>query len=352
MSIFDRIFKSNAIQINDVPDRANYSFGWDNLFNKKGERDYADTFLWMALNELFSGISNITFKLSRGDSEIARGICDFVERNATLLINQYFKKGFICVFYDSKRNYYTIPVDDLIRTDGNGRVINADAVVIYSPMYQLKRSCMFDKVKPLLEMLNTLMNTMAETNRTMGTLPVISGNAIPANPQFKESLAKAMSKDYGYGVEQMRYFLSQTELKIDQIDMNIKDLELRENINDAFRKILNYFQIPVDLIIGNSTYANVESARIHFYETTIRTYAELLLKVARNLLTASNAFLPQNTITYKIENVAGLDKTLSDACTEKAAYIDVLIKLQAAGIDVTDELKSVYTDIKRDYIEV
>lgn len=350
MSLSDIFTKKNAIQVNELPKQFNYTLGWCGLY-AKNERDYADTFLWMALNELFAGISNITFKLTRGDSAVAKAICDFVDRNANLLVNQYFRKGFICVFYDAKRSNYLIPNDDQLKYDSYGRVINSNAVVIYSPMYQLKRTCMFDKVKPLLEMLNTLLNTMAESNKSMGTLPVISGNSIPANPQFKEDLSNAMSKDYGYRSDKMKYFLSQSELKIDQIDMNIKDLELRDNVNETFKKMLNYFQIPVDLIIGNSTYANVESARIHFYETTIRCYAELLLKVARNLLTASNVFLPQNTITYTIVNVQGLDKTLSDTCSEKDAYINTLLKLQSAGIDVSSELQLVYQDLQRAYIE-
>lgn len=351
MGLLDRFRKTNAIQLNDVPEMS-CQCGWDGLFNRKGERDYADTFLWEALNTLYSGISNVTFKTSKGESAIAQSICDFIDRNATLLINQYFRKGYICVFYDSKRNYYIVPKDDLIKVDALGRVINNDAIVIYSPMYQLKRTTMFDKVKPLLDMLNSLMNTMAESNRTMGTLPIISGNSIPANPQFKEALANAMSKDYGFGKDQMKYFLSQTELKVDKIDLNIKDLELRENVNEVFKKLLNYFEIPVDLVIGNSTYDNVASARIYFYETTIRKYAEILLRVARNLLTASNTFLPQSTITYKIENVSGLDKTISDMCNETNAYIDVLIKLQESGVDVSDELQSVYLKLTKDFVEV
>ena len=349
-NIASRFRLQNAVQINDLDNSYQFISGWESLLHKKGEKDYAKTFLWMALDTLYSGISNITFKPVK-DYSTALSICDFIERNATLLINQFMRKGFICVSY-AKKDGYRIVQDNQIKIDGNGVVLNRDCVVIYSNMYQLKRTSAMIEVKPLLDMLNTLLNTMAESNHTMGTLPIISGQSIPANPKFKEELARTMSKDFGWKNDQIKYFLSQSELKVDSIELNVKDLELRENVNDVFKKILNYFQIPVDLVIGNSTYANVEAARLYFYENTVKYYAEILLKVARNLLTASEVFLPQKTITYKIENVHGLEKTLSDACAEKSAYIDVLLKLSSAGIDVKDELEGIYKDLQRDYVEV
>ncbi len=349
MSIFNREDKkSNAVNINDV--RHFVGCGWGPAFSyKRGFKPFGETWLWMALNQIQNGVSNLTFETTR-KSQVANNICDFIDRNASLLVNQWLSRGFMCVMYDSKGNY-RLPDQNELRFDQFGRVLNAYAVVVYSPIYQIKRKSYMQLAKPIIDLIDTYANTMAESCNTMGVLPIISGQSIPANPKFKQELSAAMSKDYGWGEDQLKYFLSQSELKVDTVDLHIKDLELNTNLNEAFKYLLDFFEVPVDLVLGNSTYANVESAKIYFYESTIRKYAEVMLKIARALLTASDELLPQNTITYRITNVAGLDKTLSDKCAQRVAYIDALLKLGEAGVDIEDDLEKIHQDLKRDYIE-
>lgn len=355
MGLFSKKKVENAVQINDVTHNPiMLGWGWDYLNpKKKGFKPFGQIYLNMCLNQLYSGISNVSFETcgQNKNSIVARGICDFVDSNATLLMNQMLWSGYMCVFYGGNNEYW-LPKQNEIRTDQYGAVINHNAVVLYSPLYQTKRKSLMLLVKPLLDMLDTLANTMSESCGTMGVLPIISGNSIPANPQFKQDLAEMMSKEYGWGEDQLKYFLSQQELKVDKIDLQIKDLELRDNILSQFKALLNYFEVPIDLVIGNTTYDNMASARLYFYENTIRKYAECLLKISRSLLTASPEFIPQSTINYRITNVAGLDKTISERCSERTAYIDTLIKLREAGVDVDDELEKVFSDLKQDYKEV
>lgn len=354
MGLFDRKRK-NAVQINETSRQpVPFSIGWDMLNPKKrGFKPFGEIYLNMCLNQLYSGISNVTFFTTEKGKEnyVPKAICDFVDRNSTLLMNNLIYNGFIAVRYDKDYNY-EIPSYNTLRFDQFGTVLNRNMVVIYSPLYQTKRKSLMMLVRPQIELIDTLANNLIASCGTMGVLPIISGNSIPANPKFKEDLAEAMSKEYGWGDDQMKYFLSQQELKVDKIDLQIKDLELRDNIESAFKVLLNYFEVPIDLVIGNSTYANVSSARTYFYESTIRKYAETLLRVSRALLTASPVFLPQSAITYRIENVAGIDKTISDVCEQRVAYIDALVKLKEAGVDVSDELDRVYADLKEDYKRV
>lgn len=347
--------KKNAVQVNDVNHQPiPISIGWDMLNPKKrGFKPFGAMYLAMVLDKLYGGISNVSF-LTQGknrDNYAAKGIADFVDRNSTLLVNNILYNGYIAVHYDKDYNYTILTRND-IKLDQYGSVINRDTVVVYSPLYQTSRKTTMMTVKPQLELIDTLANNLIASCGTMGVLPIISGNSIPANPRFKEDLAAAMSKEYGWGEDQLKYFLSQQELKVDKIDLQIKDLELRDNIESAFKVLLSFLGVPVDLVVGNSTFNNVSESRRFFYETTVRNYAEYLLKVARALLTASPQFIPQNTITYRIENVAGLDKTISDVCSERGAYVDLLIKLRDAGVDVSDEIERVYADIQEDYKRV
>ena len=350
MGLFNfREKKQNAVQVNEVNTNLPLVFGWDWFSRKKGYKPFSEAFLQMCLNQIYNGVSNVTFETT-SSSVAGDDICHFLDSNSTLIVNMWLVKGFVCVMYDKNGNV-RLPYQNELKLDQYGRVINHNAVVCYSPIYQTKRKSCMAIAKPVLDLIDNIANTVSETTNTMGVLPIISGNAIPANPQFKQQLAEAMSKEYGWDEGKLKYFLSQQELKVDSIDMKIKDLELNSNLESAFKYLLDFFEVPVDLVIGNSTYANVETARLYFYESTIRKYAEMMLKVARELLTAIGDFIPQNTITYRITNVAGVDKSLSDKCSERDSYIDVLVKLRDNGIDTTDELRKVYADLKRDYIE-
>lgn len=351
MGLFDRKRK-NAVQVNDVNHQPiPISIGWDMLNpRKKGFKPFGQMYLNIALLHLYNGISNVTFETQgkNRDNYVAKGICDFVDRNAVLLANNMLWNGYVAVHYDKDYNYEILTRND-VRMDSYGSVINRDTVVVYSSVYQTSRKTAMMLVHPQMDLLDTLANNLLSSCGTMGVLPIISGNSIPANPRFKEDLAAAMSKEYGWGEDQLKYFLSQQELKVDSINLQIKDLELRDNIESSFKVLLNFLGVPVDLVIGNSTFNNVSESRRFFYETTVRSYAEWMLKVARALLTASPQFIPQSTITYKITNVEGIDKSVSDMCKEKGAYVDLLVKLRDAGVDVTDELEKVYADIQNDY---
>lgn len=356
MGLFDRkrVKKQaeDAIQINQVSTNQ-LRVGWQDFFNwKKGNREFSGMYLYAALNQLYNGISNVTFEQSDGSiNYTVKAICAFIENNANMLLNQYLFQGYIAVYADKDNNYHIYNKDSLT-FDRYGQITNKNALVYYSPTYQTKRKAPMDFVKPVLDTLNNLSNTLLQSTDTMGVLPVITGESIPANPDFKRDLEQAMKKEYGWGEDQMKYFLAKTDLKVQTIDLKVKDLELRDNIIANFKMLLNYLEVPVDLVIGNSTYANVESAKIYFYDTTIRKYAEIFLKVARAMLTASNEYVPKSKITYHIYNVSGLEKTLSDMSKEKGAYVDLLKKFSDGGIDTSDELQRVYADIKRLYTEV
>lgn len=354
MGLFNRnkTKTENAYQINDL--KTDLTFGWGQCGIGKTKHNFGDFYFWLVTNQIYKGISNVTFT-SRKQDLIPNEITDFIERNAQLLINQMINNGYMCVSYmynDKGLIKYYIPKQGDIRKDGYGRVTNVDTVVIYSPIYQLQRKTDMMVIRPEIDLLNTLCNSMMTSSDSLGTLPILWGTSIPADPRFKEELEDMMSRKYGWNEDKYRYFLSRQELHVEQIDLKIKDLELRENIENTFAYICRYFGVPVDLIIGNSTFNNVKESKIFFYDTTIRNWAETLLKVGRNLLTATGDFLPQNTLNYKLENIPEMEKTVSAACDEKMAYLEVLTKLKENGIDVRAEMDKVFADVKKIYTEV
>lgn len=352
MSVFDRFRRrENAVQINDV--KPNVTFGWNGIYSFSKKWAFADFYLTLIMTTLYDGVSNVTFK-SRKQVMVADEITSFIDRNASLLMNHMITRGYIAVSYIKNDNIvkYYIPQENDIKKDEYGRIVNANTVVVYSTTYQMRRQPDIFVIRPQLDLLNTLCNTLVNSADSMGVLPIIWGNSIPANPQFKDELEAMMSRQYGWDSEKYRYFLSRQEVHTETIDLKVKDLELATNIEDTFGFLCRYFGVPTDLILGKSTFDNVSEAKKYFYDTTIRKWAEILLKVSRSLLTATGDFIPQEVITYSLDNVAELETTLSSACREKDAYIDSLLKLKDAGVDVSDELAKVYADMKKMYLEV
>lgn len=355
MGLFDRNKKAqNAVQANQVD--ANFQTppflnGWDFFNLKKGKRDYASTYLWICLDRIIKGLSNVTFTSAK-DNYVAKGICFFVNNNATLLFDQFVRRGYMVVGYDKDYNYEILGQNQ-IKLDTYGRVMNRNAVVVYSPEYQTMRKNPVSLCKPILDILNDLTNTLASTTDSLNVLPIISGNSIPASPSFKENLANAMTKNYGWGEDQMRYFLSQTDLSVQTIDLGVDKLQLRDNITAKFKDLLNYWQVPVPLVIDDAaTYNNISEARREFYNGCVRFYAENLLMLAKNLLTVSNVLLPQTTLNYTFSNVSEMEKTISGYCAEKTAYLDLLKKFGESGVAVDDDIQKLYEEVKMQIKEV
>lgn len=356
MGIFfkDKKQAENAVQVNPVS-KAPVLCGWGGVFplpGAKGKRDYAASYLWVCLSRIIKGISNTTLYTKTADYT-AKGICEWVMENSTLLFTQYVYQGYMAVRYNSKSKEYAVLSPNEVKTDQYGRVINRDAVAVYSPEYSTFKKTPVLYCKPILDILNDLCNTMSAANGTMGVLPVLSGSSIPANPKYKEDLAKMMGSEYGWGDEQIRYFLSQSELKVDTIDLKIKDMELRDNILAKFKELLVYWNIPTPLVIDTaSSYNNMTEARKDFYSTCIRYYAETLLSLAQALLTASDVFLPKSAINYGFYNVPEMEKTISSFCEEQKVYLELLDKFAEKGVDVEEDIKNAYEELKRRIKEV
>lgn len=360
MGLFSNLFRKNAVQINDV-DYTHPHIVWNGwgLMNFKPFTGilFAETYLWMCLEKIIKGLSNVSFTSSK-ENVVANEIVRFLENNATLLFNSYVRNGFIAVTYEkisreSDNMRFSLLQTDKIVKDTYGRVVNPDCVVVYSPEYQLNLKTPVMMCRPILDVLDRLCGTLVATTSTLNVLPIISGNSIPASPQFKADLEASMSNDYGWGDKQMRYFLSRQEVKVDALDLGVDKLQLRDNILAKFKELLNYWGIPVQLVVDDaSTYNNLVESRKEFYGTCVRFYAEQILKVGQNLLTASNVFLPQNTLNYFYRNVPEMESTVSGFCEESGAYLDLLKRFSENGVDVSDEVARVYNEVKKRVIEI
>lgn len=339
--------KENAVQINEVSQQYSWNYmPWVFRPKDKHEKPLGNVYFQSIMQLIWNGISNITYDTSGKPSLTLDGIIQFIDANATLLVNQYLRLGFIAVFYDEKGDY-RIPQDSELKYDKYNRVINKYCVVIYSPQYQSERTSLFKIAFPMICWINKLAGSQDYLSETFGCFGVLSGKDIPLNPAGKKQLLESIQENYGSMSDRFPFMLANNEMSWTPIQPDAAKLGFSDQIKDAYKILCNLFGVPTQLLFDDaSTYNNVKEARIMFYDTTIRSYAEILLKVAQALLVASNEFLPKNVLNYHFTNIPELEKSLSSAVAERTAWLEYLIKLRDAGQDVSKELNDLYRESK------
>lgn len=354
LDIFRRdkdVVRTNSYQINEVQEVTWTPFVWS--IPNKNITPLGNFFLNSCLNIIWQAISNVSFVESSNKNMITpSSICEFIDRNAILLLNMFLFRGYIAVFYD-KDDKYRVPNYNELKFDSNGRIINKYCIVIYSPQYQTERKSLIDMIKPVILMINKTAGTSDYAIDTLGTLGILSGQDLPTNPTQKDNFLKNFNTTYGLGEGKYPFLMTNREVTFTKIDPNIKDLKFEEKIKKGYQYICNILGIPLQLVFNDaSTFSNMKEARIYFYNNTIRYFSEQLLKVARELLTASADFIPQNAITYRISNVPEIEETISGFCKERTALLDYLLKLKSAGEDVDKQIRELSDESKKILREV
>lgn len=334
---------ANAWEVNNV--RENYGLILPYQWGLKcGDRDYAKAYLWAIMQRIFNGVKNVSFTTKKNNIT-ASGIATFIERNATLLLYNYWSLGYMAIIFD-KDFHYRLPYTNEIRLDANGKVTNKRCVVIYSDKYALERRSDFQVIKPELMKLNTYANSDAYLSGNPAPLAIISGDGTPMNPVDKKSMQEWIKKDFSTSSDDYQFMVSNSKLNVQTIELPIEQLKLTEKQKESLRFICEYFQLNPDLIIGGSTFDNQNEAKLAFYRDCIQPIAETMLALGRMLYIAVNEGMdmPSTVLTYTLSNVPEMNKTLSAQCAERTAYLDYLLKLKEAGCDVDKAINALETE--------
>lgn len=340
---------NNSISVNSLNDNVRpYIFDW--YKNGRGKWNFARFFINLVMNKIYQGMQNVTWE-STEINYLANDIANFIDRNANLLINSYWYNGFMCIIVDKET--LRLPRKNELRFDTEGRIVNRDAIVIYSDYYSISRQTHISLIKPVLHTIDSHANNSLFASDNLGALGIISGGNIPISPAAKEELQQHLRKDYGVGDDQFNFILSNGDLKYQSIDLKLKELDFSGNIKTNLEYICHFFNVPVDFVFGNSTYANQEQAILVFYQNAIMPLAEILLKLARTtFIYMDNDLKPSTVLTYHISNISQLNNALSKESNEKSAYLDLLMKFEQAGINVTEDIEKLYQSTKKMLTEV
>lgn len=334
---------SNAININQV-DTSSVIKTFPIFFNKKGKADYAALIMYIILNKIFSGLKNLTWKSTKLNYT-AEDITNFIDRHSEILIHHYFKKGYAVVITD--KIGLRLPYQNELRFDSNGMIVNKNAIVIYSDPYIIERKTHYLLCLPFLNDINDNFNNGNFMTNQQGLYGILSGKGVPISPAAKEEVSEKLRKKYGFNEDQYSFILSNNELSWTPIEIPVDKLKLDDKSVNDFKWISNLFGINPDFFLGGSTFSNQADATVNFYRTAIEPLAEVLLKLARAaFIHTSENLEPSTIITYSLSNIPELQSTLKTKCDERSAYLDYLLKLQSAGMDVSNELRKLQGELK------
>lgn len=334
----------NAVQVNDIDPTAvvrPFAFNWF----KKGRADYARLIWYTILTRLFNALKNISWKTTK-IHYTGMDVISFIEANAEILIYHYLKNGFACVIVEKSGNL-RLPQQNELRFNSRHQVINSSAIVVYSDPYTIEYTTHYLLALPYLNDLNDNFNNSNFVGNQQGLFGILSGKGLPVSSAAKEEFQTKLRKNYGYNEDQYQFIISNNEMSWTPIEIPVDKLKLDEKSTNDFKWLCNLFGINPDFFLGGSTFSNQADATRNFYRNAVEPLAEVLLRLARAIFIYVNTDLePSTIITYDLSNVPEFDTTLSSKCEEKGAYLDYLLKLRDAGLDVESDLKKLYDSSK------
>lgn len=332
---------TNAVEVNEIDPTAvarPFSFNW---FCKGGKANYARLIWFSILTRLFNALKTVTWRTTK-IHYTGMDIITFIENNSEILIYHYLKDGFACIIVEKSGNLRLPQVNEL-RFDSKRRVVNKNAIVVYSDPYSIEYTTHYLLALPYLNDINDNMNQSAFIGSQSGLFGVLSGKNMPISPAAREEVESKLKKRYGYDEDQYNFIVSNSEIDFTPIQIPVDKLKLDEKSENDFKYILHLFGISPDYIIGNSTFNNREAATRDFYRNAVVPLAEVLLRLARTTFVYVNTDLePSTIITYDLSSVPEYQTTLSAKCAENKAYLDYLIALRDAGVDVESDIRKLY----------
>lgn len=346
----------NSKKDNETKDRSVYSinnldsYGYRvfNFKHKKGQEDFGTLFLTIVMEKIFKSFKNIEFKTNRFNL-LAGNIANFLNDESTLIINSYYRNGYIAIKYSKVDSdyYFSIVPSDEVRFDSDGKVMNKNTVVIYSDTFVCGRKSLFQIIKPYLKNIDNNLNNANYIIGNLGVLGILSGKELPISPAQKAEFNEKLSKNYGIGEDKSPFLISNSDLNFQSINLPFSELEINNNVTEAFKNVCRAFGINPDVFIGDSTFANGDTAKKALYDEVIIPLAEIVLRVGRALFTCTTSELISNEIlTFRVINVPEINRSVTAFVEERKAYLSYLVELNNVGVDVSDEIEKLRNELK------
>ena len=341
MGLFERKKVENTI--NEVPTQ--FSTGlW--VWGGNTFKRYSDAYLWLVLNRIFAGLSNVHYYYTtdRADSEQLIELARFIEINITNIVWEWWQWGFVVIgFQETKKDGKIVkkpyfPKYEALRFDKNRNVVNFP-VVYYSPWYIYEASNAFKILQANILNLNAIKNSEDYLTTSLGAIGILSGNGFPINKEDKDEFLSSLKNEYGTTSNKKQIMLMSSDVKFTQMNLPIRDLALSDKVKEEVQLIAGFFNVPYDLIpfAGASTYNNQREAVRQFYANCISPLAEVGLTVGRYMMRRMpTEMVPADRLTFGIDNVTELEDDRTAEIEYKLKVAELIAKMKTAGLDTAE----------------
>lgn len=345
MGIIDRIFSRNAI--NELPPQDTTLAMGLSLFNQTAY-DTGSVLFAIVVKKIMNGLKNIQY-ISENKDKRNEKIITFVTANLQLIIWEVWNRGIVAISKDSAGELFIVDYNDFL-FGPNGEVTNYECVY-YSDVYRFFRISDTTNIKRLLKKIDKLEDTDMNLSENYGAIGLLTGKGLPVNPKDKEEFEEKLRKDYGGGSDKRNILVSTLPLDFGVMTFPVAGLQLKEKSEAAFKQLCNYFDIPLDLVIGNSTYENQAQAIKNFYQNCIAPLAEIGLELARHLVKMDvRNFTPSSALSFRIDNVAELKDDYhivdNDYVSSLLQNIKTSKEMMIDTTELENELKSYYKNMR------
>lgn len=303
------------------------------------QQKYSDAYLWMIIGQIFQGLNNVAFVNNSSDRTL-NIISDWLTVNSQVLIWQMWDRGFVVLDFDGEHEPHI--VTDRVRVDTNGKVTGY-RYVYYSTTYRFARRSSFDIIKDNLTFIDKIKNGDEYLTTTLGAFGILCGKTMPINAADKDNFLKRLRRTVGIEQEKVQFEIFNSEVDFKQVDFHMKDLALEEKLQNEFKTIAGYFNVPYDLlpVSGQSTYANQLQAIRTFYSNCISPLAEQILDIGRYLVVHSDINVPARLLSFRIDNVPELgdDRTADIEYKQKVAAFCATVLENNLPVDLSGYYK-------------
>ena len=333
MGLLDRIkVKKSENAINRVPDQ--FATGlW--LWGNPGLKRYADAYLWLVFNKIFSGLENVRYDYDGIEAEAKLlELARFLETNIKTIVWEWWQWGFVCIGYDVDGRPYFPEYRD-IKFDRDRNITNF-SVTYLSPWYIYEGKSPIAILAENVNVLNKIKNSDDYLTTSLGAIGILSGKGFPIRSADKDEFLEKMRRDYGTTSDKKQILLMDSDVSFTQMNLPVKDLDLTGKVRDELKLISGFFNVPYDLIpfAGQSTYNNQREAVRQFYSNCISPLAEVGLTVGRYMMRKMKGVLvPSDRLTFHIDNVTELEDDRTAEIEYKLKVAELVKKMQDAGLD-------------------
>lgn len=321
---------------------------WGSVTNFGGvvSGKYSDIYFYAIINKVFNALHNCRF-VDNTDTYFVTDIKDFLEKEITHMVWNYWKDGIIVVSKDN----FGYSVIDAYKKDNWGKVVvpnNAIWYIVYSDLYKVKRLSTFQIIQNELCFMDRMGSALDFLTSTYGSVCLISGSTMPIGTTEKEELNKQLKTSLGITADKNQFIISQAkDMKMDKIDFDINGLALDQKLKDQYLLLADYFNVPKNILSSDtdSTYENQKAALKRFYSDCISPLCEVVLQIGREIIIDSNELVSSNDLTFVFDNVPELSME-----TEFVESIQGLLNI-VSNDSLSEESKRKITEIINKKVE-